>query len=183
VPEELVIGVVVDLPEPVAGQLRLVRTEVGDTDGETIHPHVTLLPPRLIARERAEEATEHLCRVAARTAPFRVDLAGTDTFRPISPVVFVRVTGPVAELTALQSAVCSGPLDGALVYRFHPHVTVAHRLDDDALDRAAKLLTDYTASFTADSFVVYEKEIDGSWRQRRRIAFGGEPVVDQVVEP
>lgn len=172
-PEGLVLGVVVDLPDPVAGPLRAVRAEVGDQDGVSIHPHVTLLPPRWIGRPTLAAATRHLCTVAAGATPFRVDLAGTGTFRPVSPVVFVRVTGPLDRLSALQSAVCSGPLDGELAYAFHPHVTVAHRLDDEALDRAAKLLADYEGSFVVDSFVVYEQELDGTWRQRRRIDFGG----------
>ncbi len=173
-PEELVLGVVLDLPELAAGELRAVRAEVGDPDGETIHPHVTLLPPRLIGRDALATVTQHLYRVAAATAPFRVVLAGTDTFRPVSQVVFVCVTGALRRLNALQSAVCSGPLAGELAYRFHPHVTVAHRLDDGALDRAAKLLTHYKRSFMVDSFVVYEKECDGAWQQRRRIDFGGQ---------
>ena len=118
-------------------------------------------------------SSEHLDRVAAATSPFRVELAGTDTFRPVSPVVYVRVGGELGPLNALQSAVCSGPLAGELVYRFHPHVTVAHRLDEGALDQAAKLLADFKEIVVVDSLVVYEKNSDGSWQHHHRIGFGG----------
>jgi 2'-5' RNA ligase len=72
----------------------------------------------------------------------------------------------------LQRAVRTGPLRRDLTFPFHPHVTVAHHLDDDALDRAAKELAEFSAGFTVDAFVLYEHGLDGIWRPRRRFGLG-----------
>jgi 2'-5' RNA ligase len=169
--EDLLLGVVVDLPEPVAGELRGARAEIGDPDLDAIPAHVTLLPPTPIPPDQWDDVERHLRALAVAAYPFEVHLAGTDTFRPVSPVVYVRVDGGGAELHRLQEVVRSGPLTRDLLFPFHPHVTVAHKLEDGALDRAMKLLADYEAAFTVARFVLYESS-DGVWRARRQFDFG-----------
>ncbi len=63
-------------------------------------------------------------------------LRGTGTFRPVSPVVFVTVAEGISGCEQLASSVRRGPLAADLQFPYHPHVTVAHHLDDDTLDRA-----------------------------------------------
>jgi 2'-5' RNA ligase len=167
------IGVALEIPEPWASYLQSCREGFGDTQARAIPTHVTLLPPTPVAPERMTAVTDHLVAVARALRPFDVVLEGTDTFRPVSPVVFVRVARGGDGCDAVQSAVRTGPLHRDLTFPFHPHVTVAHHLDDDALDRAAKELSEFSASFTVSAFVLYEHGSDGVWRPRRQFRFGG----------
>jgi 2'-5' RNA ligase len=169
------IGVVLDIPEPWASYLQASREGFGDTQARAIPTHVTLLPPTSVPLSRVDEIVAHLATVARRLTPFEVLLEGTDTFRPVSPVVFVRVALGGDGCDAVQRAVRTGPLQRDLTFPFHPHVTVAHHLDDDALDRAAKELAEFSARFKLTGFVLYEHGADGIWRPRRRFAFGAAP--------
>ena len=166
------IGVALEIPEPWASYLQSSREGFGDEQARAIPTHVTLLPPTPVAPGRMDEVSAHLSSVASGLRPFEVVLEGTDTFRPVSPVVFVRVARGGEGCDAVQCAVRTGPLQRELTFPFHPHVTVAHHLDDDALDRAAKELAEFRASFTVRAFVLYEHGADGVWRPRRQFRFG-----------
>ena len=76
-------------------------------------------------------------------------LSGTGTFRPVSPVVFVQVSRGIAHCEALERAVRSGPVERTLDFPYHPHVTVAHHLDEAALDRAFESLARLRAAASA----------------------------------
>ena len=79
----------------------------------------------------------------------------------------------IAECEVLQQAVRSGPLTGELHFPYHPHVTVAHDLDEPALDRAFEGLARYEASFTVWGFTLFEQDRHGVWRPQRDYPFGG----------
>jgi 2'-5' RNA ligase len=171
--DALTIGVAVEIPEPWASQLQQCRADVGDPLATAIPAHITLLPPTEVPLRDVDEVIEHLVEVAAEATAFDLLLEGTDTFRPVSPVVFVRVAEGGKGCDLLQRAVRTGPLRRDLTFPFHPHVTVAHHLDDASLDLAAKTLGAFSAAFTVTAFWLYEHGRDGVWRPRRRFAFGG----------
>jgi 2'-5' RNA ligase len=173
--DELTIGVAVEIPSPWAQLLEDARERFGDPLARAIPAHLTLLPPTVVQRVALSGIVAHLEQVGQESVGFEIVLAGTDTFRPVSPVVFVRVQEGGAACDRLQRAVRTGPLERELTFPFHPHVTVAHHLDDDALDRAAKELADFAAAFDARGFVLYEHGTDGVWRPRRRFGFGSAP--------
>ena len=137
------IGVAIAIPEPWASELQDYRTSVGDTTATQIPTHITLIPPAEVGdAELGVEA--HLERGRGRRAtPFDIHLRGTGTFRPVSPVVFVTLAEGIAGCELLADAVRQGPLEVDLEFPYHPHVTVAHHLDDaDArpcLRRAGRL--------------------------------------------
>ena len=118
---------------------------------------------------------EHVRDVAAHTAPYPVMLRSTGTFRPVSPVVFVQVARGIAECERLEAAIRSGPVERPLDFPYHPHVTVAHHLDDVDLDRAFADLSSFSGTFTADAVDVYE-HLDGRWEQCARLPLTGGPV-------
>lgn len=158
------IGVSIAIPEPYFGQLRDMRRAVGDPQAEAVPPHVTLMPPTAVAKVSLPELTEHLRDVARRTPPFRMILRGTGTFRPVSPVVFIQLAQGVSMCERLEEEVRSGPVERDLDFRYHPHVTIAHHLDEPALDRAFEDNHDFTASFMVKCFHLYHQNDDGSWR-------------------
>jgi 2'-5' RNA ligase len=167
------IGVVVDIPDPVGRFLRNSRAEFGDPLATAIPPHVTLLPPTDVAPGIGRAVSDHLAAVAAVTSSFTIKLHGTDSFRPVSPVVYVQLEAGAESCHDLQRLVRTGPLTRRLPFPYHPHVTVAHHLDDDALDLAQQRLADYRAEFLVASLGLYEHGRDGVWRLRRRFTFSG----------
>ena len=99
-------------------------------------------------------------------------LRGSATFRPVSPVVFVPVVKGLADCERLEAQVRSGPLQRELRFPYHPHVTVAHDLPEDALDRAFDGLARYEASFMVWGFTLFEQDRQGVWRPQRDFPFG-----------
>src|SRR5690606_29174394 len=109
-PGQVRIGVALQIPPPYSTVLSSVRAEVGDPLARAIPPHVTLLGPTVLDRDRMPEVTDHLAEVAGSFAPFVMGLKGAGTFRPVSPVVFVNLVRGWDECAALQDAVRRGPL-------------------------------------------------------------------------
>lgn len=165
-------GVAVTVPEPWGSNLQSARRSFGDPAASAIPPHVTLLPPTHLEGEHVERFVEHLAAVCALAQPFDMVLSGTGTFRPVSPVVFVHVSKGISACERLERAVRSGPVERTLDFPYHPHVTVAHHLDDPALDQAFEGLADFRATFRVDSIDLYEHEDDGVWRIARAFVLG-----------
>lgn len=169
----VVIGVSIPIPEPYGAELQKWRESFRDPMARAIPTHVTLLPPTEVGRAALAEIEEHLGHVAAAGRPFGMVLQGTDTFRPVSPVTFVRVAQGVEECTASEELVRSGPLARELKFPYHPHVTVAHELPDEFLSDAESTLAGYEARFPVTGFALYEHGTDGVWRVRRFFPYGG----------
>jgi 2'-5' RNA ligase len=168
----LTIGVAVEVPEPFGPQLQYWRGAFGDPLADLIPAHVTLLPPTAVPAGQLADIEAHLSKVAAATTPFTLRLLGTDTFRPVSPVVYLRVVDGVKACDDLQRRVRTGPLTRELSFPYHPHVTIAHELDQPALNRAQDTLNQFSASFRVSSVGLYEQGGEGRWRYRERFAFG-----------
>lgn len=168
------IGVCIAVPEPYGRLLQECRADFGDPAAYAIPTHVTLLPPTEVERADLPGFRRHLAQVAARGRCFLMRLHGTDTFRPASPVVYIRVAEGGAACAQLQERVRSGPVERELQFPYHPHVTVAHGIDDAAMDRAQGELSEFAAGWTAGGFALYEQGGDGVWRKMRDFPFGTE---------
>lgn len=160
-------GVAVTVPEPWSTTLQSARQGFGDPMAAAIPPHVTLLPPTVIQSEVMDGFLAHVRHVVSSLEPFEMVLSGTGTFRPISPVVFVQVSRGISNCEALERAVRSGPVSRPLDFPYHPHVTVAHHVSEENLDRAFTELADFDARFEVDAFHLYEHGADQVWRQVR----------------
>jgi 2'-5' RNA ligase len=166
------LGVAISIPEPYAGVLAGWRSRVGDSEGRLVPPHVTLLPPTEVPADRLADIDRHLAAAATAAAPFEMHLSGTGTFRPVSDVVFVVVAAGIAQCEQLERKVRSGPLGRATRFPYHPHVTVAHDIDQSGLDTAYAGLADFEARFPVADFTVFEQGIDGVWQPRQRFPLG-----------
>ncbi|TWD81901.1 2'-5' RNA ligase [Kribbella amoyensis] len=167
------IGVAIPIAEPYGSELQKYRADFGDPMASSIPTHVTLLPPTEVDDADLAGIDEHLLQVAARFPKFRIRLRGTATFRPISPVVFVTLAEGISSCEVLQSQVRSGPLEVELRFPYHPHVTVAHDLNKESLDRAYDTLSSYDCAFDVDAFSRYEHGADGVWRPQRDFPLAG----------
>ena len=159
----MTIGVALPVPEPWGSRLQERRAGYGDHVAWTIPTHITLLPPTQVSLGRKREVDEHLRRVAAAHSQFEVQLRGTDTFRPVTQTSFVAVAGGSAESAVLAEAVRSGPLRRRLPFPYHPHVTLAAELPDEAHDRAEEELRDFSFDFTVTVMERYELTDHGAW--------------------
>ena len=164
------IGVAIAVPEPWGEQLQTYRTTLGDATAHGIPTHVTLMPPTQVDLDDVPRIEKHLADASLMTDAFRIHLRGTGTFRPVSPVVFVMLAEGIAGCEQLAASVRSGPLEVDLTFPYHPHVTIAHHLDDDSLDRAFDDLATFECAFTVDHFSLYVHDADEGWAPTRDFA-------------
>lgn len=167
------IGVAIAIPEPWASELQDYRTAVGDTTAAMIPTHITLIPPTEVGDADLADVVRHLEEAAPDVPAYCVHLRGTGTFRPISPVVFVTLVEGISQCEQLAAAVRRGPLDVALQYPYHPHVTIAHHLEDPLLDRAFEELAAFECEFDVSDFHLYVHDEDAGWQPTRRFALEG----------
>jgi 2'-5' RNA ligase len=167
-----IIGVALAIPEPWGQQLQDYRASIGDTTATQIPTHVTLVPPLAIEDEALSVVEEHLESAATEVDGFRIRLRGTGTFRPVSPVVFVTLAEGISHCEALADAVRRGPLAVELVFPFHPHVTIAHHLDDEVMDAAFEELADFDCAFEVDRFSLYVHDAENGWQATREFVLG-----------
>jgi 2'-5' RNA ligase len=167
------IGVSLAVPEPWGSRLQEFRVSNGDAQGATIPTHITLVPPVVVDEDRIDDVERHLEAVASATAPYRVHLRGSGTFRPISPVVFVNLVEGISPTEQLAKACRRGPFEVQLAFPYHPHVTVAHVDDDDLLDRAFDGLATFDCAFTVTAFHLYVHDPDLGWKATRDYALAG----------
>ncbi|SPT50947.1 2'-5' RNA ligase family protein [Actinomadura madurae] len=166
------IGVAIPIPDPHGSFLQARRASFGDPLAHAIPTHITLLPPTVVREADLDAIEEHLRGVARTETPFPIRLRGSGTFRPVSPVVFVALAEGIGGCERVQAKVLSGPLARPLPFPYHPHVTIAHHLPDDVMDRAFKQLAGYSADFEAWGFSLYEHGPDGVWRPECDFIFG-----------
>lgn len=167
------IGVSIPIPAPHGDYLQQRRDEFGDPAAWQIPAHITLLPPTEVEGDAYAAFRTHCAHVAATHTPFRVVLRGTGTFRPLSDVVFIQVAQGVSNCEALEVALRSGPIQRNLDFYYHPHVTVAHNVPGDALDKAFDDLADYSVAFEVNAYHLYEQGDDGVWRPVHEFALAG----------
>lgn len=166
------IGVAIAVPEPWATSLQTHRIAFGDRQAHAIPAHITLVPPTDVG-DQLPFVEQHLADVAAKHPPFGIRLRGTATFRPVSPVVFIGVTEGISMCEWIAADARCGPLEQDLAFPYHPHVTIAHDLDEDSLDRAYETLADFDCAFHVRAFQFFVHEADGVWRQRRTYRLAG----------
>lgn len=158
------IGVAIAIPEPWATQLQAYRTSLGDRTAGMIPTHITIIPPTVVQPEAMGTLESHLGQAAAGVEASEIHLRGTGTFRPVSPVVFVTVVEGISFCEQLADSVRRGPLAVELAFPYHPHVTIAHDLADDLLDRAFDELGDFECRFDVDDFCLYIHDEAVGWQ-------------------
>ena len=166
------VGVLLEVPAPFRERLDRYRRELAGRDPET-PAHITLVPPTQVADASVPAVHGHLERAAALTGPFGVRLRGTATFRPVSPVVFVAVVAGISDCERLAATLRAGPLQSPASFPYHPHVTIAHGLSEEKLDRAFEERAGFDASWTASTFTLYVHSARAGWVPARELALDG----------
>ena len=66
----------------------------------------------------------------------------------------------------------TGPLERALDFPYHPHVTVAQNVSDQMLDLAYDGLAGFIGRFVVDAFTLFEQSAEGGWIRRQDYPLG-----------
>jgi 2'-5' RNA ligase len=116
-----------------------IRSELGEfVEGlrRELHPvhahlptHLTVLPPRPL-QGTEEQAIAMLRQLSAPVASFQVELGEVESFLPITPTVFIRVSHSGYRMRELHDLLNHAPLAYAEPFPYMPHVTVA-KLDSN----------------------------------------------------
>ena len=170
--EGIGVGVILTFPAEIAEELQRWRASFGDPMAGVIPPHITLVTTTMT--QDWEATRRHVRSVASRQEPFTVTIGGTGSFRPVSPVVFLRVDDGFAQCVRLHQQLQTGPLARELPFAYHPHVTVAHDVAPESLDEAETALKNYRATFPVASMGLYEHGDNGIWQLREELDFGTE---------
>jgi 2'-5' RNA ligase len=170
--EDISVGVILGFPAEVAEELQRWRASFGDPLAGVVPAHITLVTTT--PTQDWDATREHVREVARRQSPFMVTIAGTGTFRPVSPVVFINVEEGFDACVDLHEKLQQGPLHRDLPFAYHPHVTIAHDVAPESLDEAETVLKNYRATFPVVSMGLYEHDADGIWQLREELDFGTE---------
>ncbi|MDR1825484.1 MAG: 2'-5' RNA ligase family protein [Bifidobacteriaceae bacterium] len=163
-PDQVYVGVAIMVPQPLSAPLAAARRGFGDPDANDIGPHITIVPPMAVPATDVRKVAAHVSAVAAARGSFAIHLRGSGTFRPVTPVVYIKLEDGAAQCSALERALKQGPLSRPSRYPYKPHLTVAAEVDDAVLDRAQKAYATYDATFQATHLRLCA--LDGSRRWR-----------------
>jgi 2'-5' RNA ligase len=167
------VGLSIPVPHPWAADIKAARVAYGDACAEMIPPHITILEPTSVNISDIPFVTQQLRKTCGRFSAFSITLGGTDTFRPISPVTYLKVTVGAAQCAAMHQAVNHGLIASARRFPFHPHVTLAQEVPDVVLDQAQSDFAQLRANFRTDAIWLYQQDDDGMWRKHSK--FGLQP--------
>jgi 2'-5' RNA ligase len=174
-PGQVCLGVTLDLPANLGERLYRAREAFDDPDAKIAPPHITIIPPVAIDGDTVDAVASHVAAVSKDTAPFTVRLHGTGTFRPVSPVVYIVIEDGYDDCVRLEKAVRSGPLDVPTQFPFHPHVTVAHAVDNATMNRAQLALDGFDETFTVSSINLCQMSEDEVWHPLDHFPLRGHP--------
>lgn len=161
------LGVVLLVPQPLATQVDGLRRALGDGSLGRVDPHITLVSPVNVAERDLPVAFSTVRSAASEVTPLTLHLGPVDTFAPVNPVPYLRVSGEPQVLEALdrlRMGCLRGPLERSVDHDFVPHVTVAESLVGPRLHASVDVLGDFTAEVTFDVVHVLAELPGRIWR-------------------
>lgn len=160
------IGIAIEIPDPHGRFLQSRRQSYGDQLANSIPSHITLVPPLQVTAEGLKHTVDVISQLVTRARAFHIGLQGTESFRPVSPVVYIAVAEGSVHIKKLADDIREALALPEPEFPFHPHVTVAHHLDDAALDHAMDDLSGFRCGFEASFVNVYVHEDGRGWVTR-----------------
>jgi 2'-5' RNA ligase len=162
---------------PVGDFVENLRRELHPTVPH-LSAHLTLLPPRPLQGTESA-ALEILGQICAQTEPFEVSLGEIDSFSPITPTVYIRITRAAARLEQLHDQLNTRILTFNEEWPYIPHLTVVKMPTEQeagqALEIARERWTHYsgTRSFLLDRLVFVREETQNCWVDLALVPLGG----------
>lgn len=117
-----------------------------------------------------------LRRAAAAVPPeILLRLGAANAFAPVSPVVYLGISGDLAPLIRLQQSVFAGPLLRRVDYAYVPHVTLHESAEDDLITASIRAFASFDLEVAVTSVHLLEQGPNRVWRPFADVRFG--PVV------
>jgi 2'-5' RNA ligase len=108
--------------------------------------HLTILPPRTLQGTEAS-ALETLEDICGRVEPFLVTLGDVETFIPVTPTVFIRVTDEESRMQNLHDRLNRGSLACDEQWPYMPHLTIVKISAEEQAKQAYGVARDRWATF------------------------------------
>lgn len=158
------LGVALLLAAPLATEVDGLRRALGDGALGRLPAHLTLVPPVNVAEDAVADALAVLREAARETRPFNLRLGPATTFAPVTPVVYLPVTGDLDAVHGLRDRVFRPPLERPLTHAFVPHVTLCDDMDPARIPAAVTALADFVADTHVEAVHLLEEGRGRVWR-------------------
>lgn len=128
-------ALVIYIPDPLGRFLDNLRRELAPDC--VPHAHVSVLPPRPIARPWQLVCEEARAR-AEEFAPFDVEPGDLNVFEP-TEVVYLELVRGSDEFRRMHAALSRGNLEFDEPYVYHPHITLAQEIPHEDLPAVVEM--------------------------------------------
>ena len=170
------LGVALLIPRHLAPEIDGIRRALGAPDVGQVAPHITLVLPINVRDEDVDTAIALVRDAAAAEQPMDLVIGPLETFYPVTPVLYLRVSGPGLDaLARLRDALDAGPLAQELKHPFVPHVTLNAFATDAQIPGALASIAHYVEHVHLDTITVLEEHDDKVWRPIADAPLGLEP--------
>jgi 2'-5' RNA ligase len=139
--------------------------------------HLTILPPRPL-RGTETMALQELERICGQAEPFEAALGDVETFIPITPTVYIKVTHAADRMAELHDRLNAGTLAFAEEWPYMPHLTIvmmaSETLAQDALAIARERWARFIGSrrILIDRLTFVREDLQNSWVDLAPIQLG-----------
>jgi 2'-5' RNA ligase len=175
------LGVALLIPRNIAPEIDGIRRALGTADQAQVPPHITLVLPVNVREEDVDTAIALVRDAAAAEQPIDVVIGPLETFYPVTPVLYLRVSGPGLDtITRLRDALDTGPLAQELTHPFVAHVTLNADATDAQITGAMASITHFVEHAKLDTITVLEQDDDKVWRPIADAPLGTEPVTRTI---
>lgn len=176
------IGVALLLPPRLAHDVDAFRRGLG-APTDRVPPHVTLLNGQHVDDQQLDNAIAHVRAVAANAAPLHLVVGPAQTFEPVTPVVYLGVSGPdAAAIEELRDALEAGVLQlPPPEYPFVPHVTLSMNATPEQITGAMASIGRYREVVSIEAITILElDDSDDTWRPIADAPFGATTVTRTI---
>ncbi|MGA8761650.1 MAG: 2'-5' RNA ligase family protein [Candidatus Sulfotelmatobacter sp.] len=130
--------------------------------------HLTILPPRRL-RGTETTALQTLETICGQAEPFEVALGDVETFIPITPTVYIKVTHGAERMSKLHDRLNTGNLAFSEEWPYMPHLTIvmmaSEALAQNALAIARERWTKFAGSrrILVDQLTFVREDLQNCW--------------------
>lgn len=118
--------------------------------------HLSLLPPRVLhGNERS--ALQYLERICGEAEPFEVALGDVETFTPVTPTVYIRVTQGASRMSELHDQLNTQALECREEWPYIPHLTIAKMAAGEPVQNAFQVARQRWASYAGNRRILLER--------------------------
>jgi 2'-5' RNA ligase len=140
--------------------------------------HLTILPPRRLNGSESS-ALQMLERICGHAEPFEVHLGEMQTFIPVTPTVYIRVTDAAAHMQELHDQLNTQALACSEEWPYIPHLTVVKMATEPPARQAFQLASERWARYQGSRRILLERltfvreEAPDCWIDLAPVPLGG----------